>query len=79
MSDHHLPDSAGTVVLMTEREPAELLMLSSVVRHCRDCDGEQTFVVVEPEAAFEFACTECGAAVMIDPALHSAEPRRHVA
>jgi hypothetical protein len=52
-------------------EPAELLMLTSVVHHCADCGDERVFVAVEIDA--EFACTDCGAAVIIDPALDDPE------
>ncbi|HEY7043967.1 MAG TPA: hypothetical protein VH419_09900 [Nocardioidaceae bacterium] len=56
--------------------PAELLMLSGVVRECPDCAGEQIFVaaddVVEPghEAGTgAYCCTACGAAILLDPLL----------
>ena len=45
----------------------ELLMLTSVVHHCADCGDERLFVAVEIDLGSEFACTDCGAAVMIDP------------
>jgi hypothetical protein len=82
VSDRDLSDPAGTVVGMNEREPAELLMLTSVVRTCPDCIDERVFVAIDPDAAFEYACADCGAAIMIDPALDrgaSANRRRHVA
>jgi hypothetical protein len=56
---------------------ADALMLTGVLRHCSDCDGERIFV--EPDADLvghgessaraEFACTDCGAALFIDPAI----------
>lgn len=56
---------------------ADSLMLTGVLRHCSDCDGERIFV--EPDADLvgrgessaraEFACTDCGAALFIDPAI----------
>jgi hypothetical protein len=55
----------------------DALMLTGVLRHCSDCDGERIFV--EPDAdpvgsgesatRAEFACTDCGAALFIDPAI----------
>jgi hypothetical protein len=54
---------------------AEVLMLTGVVRHCSDCDGERIFVEPDEDFADEFAagaafsCTDCGAALFIDPAI----------
>ena len=62
-------------------EPTELLMLTSVVHHCADCGDERLFVAVEIDLGSEFACTDCGAAVMIDPAFEYrlGQPHRRVA
>ena len=90
MSEPDLSDPAGTVDRMNERlasgsgqvEPTELLMITSVVHHCADCGDERLFVAVEIDLGSDFACTDCGAAVMIDPAFEYAElaqPHRHVA
>lgn len=81
MSDRDLSDRAGTVVGMNEREPAELLMLTSVVRPCSDCGDDRVFVAVDPEQAFEYACADCGAAMLIDPAVdyEATRSHRHVA
>ncbi|MBA3265442.1 MAG: hypothetical protein H0T14_03590 [Nocardioidaceae bacterium] len=51
-------------------DPAEILMASGVVRACPDCIGERIFVSTDECAgeACEFCCTECGAAILIDPA-----------
>jgi hypothetical protein len=56
---------------------ADALMLTGVVRYCSDCDGERIFV--EPDgdsvdnlqdaARAAFACTDCGAALFIDPTI----------
>jgi hypothetical protein len=56
---------------------ADALMLSGVLRYCSDCAGERIFV--EPDADLvgageraaraEFACTDCGAGLFIDPAI----------
>jgi hypothetical protein len=56
---------------------ADALMLSGVLRYCSDCGGERIFVEpdVDPVGAgesasrAEFACTDCGAALFIDPAI----------
>jgi hypothetical protein len=64
-----------------------LLTLTGVTRFCSDCDGDRIFV--EPEAAdgeaapAEYACTDCGAGLFIDPLLFTlatpvAEVRRRV-
>jgi hypothetical protein len=50
-----------------------LLMLTGVTRFCSECGGDRIFV--EPQGAddgdalAEYACTDCGAAMFIDPAL----------
>jgi hypothetical protein len=49
-----------------------LLMLTGVTRYCSECGGDRIFV--EPQGAddltlAEYACTECGAAMFIDPVL----------
>ena len=83
-----LSASAGTVDLMDEpsasrtsqSEPTELLMLTSVVHHCADCGGDRLFVAVEIDLASDFACADCGAAVIIDPAFeYAGHSERHVA
>lgn len=58
-------------------EPAELLMLTSVVHRCADCEDDRVFIAVETEALYEFACTDCGAAVVIDPAFGAESARSH--
>jgi len=53
------------------------LMLTGVLRYCSDCDGERIFVEPDEESVdpgesasrAEFACTDCGAALFIDPAI----------
>lgn len=51
-------------------DPADLLMLSGVVRACPDCLDERIFVSTDDCGAdgCEYCCTTCGAAVLIDPA-----------
>lgn len=51
-------------------DPAEILMLSGVVQTCPDCLGDRIFVSIDECAGdqCEFCCTECGAAILIDPA-----------
>jgi hypothetical protein len=55
-----------------------LLMLTGVTRYCSECGGDRIFV--EPQgvetpgddghdALAEYACTDCGAAMFIDPVL----------
>jgi len=64
----------------SQSEPTELLMLTSVVHRCGDCGDDTLFVAVEIDLGSEFACTECGAAVMIDPAFeYGLKHHRHVA
>jgi hypothetical protein len=64
-----------------------LLTLTGVTRYCSDCGGDRIFV--EPEAVdgesplAEYACTDCGAGLFIDPLLFGwatppAEVRRRV-
>jgi hypothetical protein len=49
-------------------QQADLLLLTSVVHPCADCDDERIFVVVEgAHDSGEHCCTYCGAAVVIDP------------
>jgi hypothetical protein len=51
---------------------ADNLMLTGVIRPCPDCAGERIFVAPDPchdAYGAEFACTDCGAALFIDPAL----------
>ena len=52
---------------------ADNLMLTGVVRPCPDCADDRIFVAPDPcEAAgvgIDFACTDCGAALLIDPCL----------
>jgi hypothetical protein len=47
---------------------ADALMLTGALRYCSDCDGERIFVEADEDAA-AFACTSCGAALFIDPAM----------
>lgn len=48
---------------------ADHLMLSGVVRSCPDCAAERIFVTTDEcrDDRFEFCCTTCGAALLIDP------------
>lgn len=50
-----------------------LLTLTGVMRYCSDCGGDRIFVEPEPldgvSPLAEYACTECGAAMFIDPVL----------
>jgi hypothetical protein len=56
---------------------AHALMLTGVLRYCSDCDGERIFVEPDEDAIDawdnpargEFACTACGSALFIDPAM----------
>lgn len=52
---------------------ADNLMLTGVVRPCPDCADERIFVAPdtlhEASAGADFACTDCGAALLIDPCL----------
>jgi hypothetical protein len=56
---------------------ADLLMLSGVARTCPDCHDERIFVPID--AAGEFCCTICGAALLIDPVFDEAERVTRVA
>jgi hypothetical protein len=64
-----LSAAPGRLILMSE--PAEVLMLTGVVRPCPDCHGERIFMPAEAcdGDVCDYCCTTCGAAVMIDPAL----------
>jgi hypothetical protein len=48
---------------------AELLMRSGIVQVCPDCRDQRIFVSIDECDAdgCDFACTTCGAAVLIDP------------
>jgi hypothetical protein len=56
---------------------ADALMLTGVLRYCSDCDGERIFVepdedsfdILQDAARAAFACTDCGAALFIDPTI----------
>jgi predicted RNA-binding Zn-ribbon protein involved in translation (DUF1610 family) len=50
-------------------DQAELLMRSGIVHACPDCRDERIFVSTDECDAdgCDFACTSCGAAVLIDP------------
>jgi hypothetical protein len=55
---------------------ADALMLTGVLRFCSDCDGERIFVEpdedsgdIQNAAIAAFACTDCGAALFIDPSI----------
>ena len=52
---------------------ADNLMLTGVVRHCPDCAGDRIFVAPqgcdEMSGGCDFCCTDCGAALLIDPCL----------
>ena len=56
---------------------ADNLMLAGVVRPCPDCADDRIFVAPDPceEAVvgIDFACTDCGAALLIDPCLFADE------
>jgi len=53
-------------------------MLTGVVLPCPDCGDERIFVAPDPLDATargaDFACTECGAAILVDPCSASADP-----
>jgi len=60
-------------------DPAEILMISGVVQACSDCQGDRIFVSIDECAGdqCEFCCTDCGAAILIDPAFdYSAAVKR---
>jgi hypothetical protein len=52
-------------------DSADILMLHGVARDCPDCVGERIFVPVDETGldSCELCCTDCGAAVLADPAL----------
>ena len=59
-------------------ELADLLMLTGIEWPCPSCAEERLFVVPDPADAAargaDFACTDCGAAILIDPCSASADP-----
>ncbi len=52
-------------------DSADILMLYGMTRGCPDCEGERVFVPVGETGkdTGELCCTDCGAAVVADPAL----------
>ena len=50
-------------------DPADLIMLTGLVRPCPDCGDARIFVSTDEcgDDRCEFCCTSCGAAVLIDP------------
>jgi hypothetical protein len=56
---------------MTER--ADILMLTGIEWNCPDCAQMQVFVAPEgceeSTSACDFCCTQCGAALLINPFL----------
>ena len=53
---------------------ADSLMLTGVVRPCPDCVAERIFVATDEcgDDRCAFCCTDCGAAVLIDPLVDAA-------
>lgn len=58
-----------SVLSMDMDNRADLLMLSGVPRWCPDCLHVRIFVPVDGERPDSgcYCCTDCGAAVLIDP------------
>jgi hypothetical protein len=58
-------------------DSADILMLHGVARDCPDCAGERIFVPVDDtgDETSELCCTDCGAALLADPALDYAASR----
>ena len=50
-------------------DPADLIMLTGLVRPCPDCGDARIFVSTDEcgDDRCEFCCSTCGAAVLIDP------------
>ncbi|HLL08858.1 MAG TPA: hypothetical protein VK393_09400 [Nocardioidaceae bacterium] len=57
---------------------AEALMLTGALWPCPDCGDERIFVAPDPldtsARGADLACTDCGAAIFVDPCSASADP-----
>lgn len=47
--------------------PVDLALMHGVARPCPDCGDERLFVPVADDLTGDYACTWCGAALLIDP------------